>query len=265
VNISGARAVDYSTVTEAPGNLVSREAIDMLAARYTWAAEAAAGKDVLEVACGAGPGLGLLARNGRRAVGGDYTDALLRVAQRHYGTRVPLIRLDASRLPFRETSFDVVLLFEAIYYLPSVEQFLAECRRVLRPGGRLLVCTVNRAWRDFNPSPYSVNYLDAPEMRALFTHEGFDVELLGAFPATPSAAGRVVSLVKRVAVGLHLIPSTMKGKELLKRMFLGPLEPFPAEVEEGGPLRPQPLAASGEEYKVLYVDATVNRSHGVAK
>src|SRR5262249_1639605 len=153
-----------STVTEAPGNLVTREAIEMLTARYAWAAEAAAGKDVLEVACGAGPGLGLLARSGRRAIGGDYTDALLRVARRHSGPRLPLIRLAAGRLPFTDRSFDVVLLFEAIYYLPSVEQFLAECRRVLRPGGRLLVCTVNRAWRGFNPSPFSVRYFDANEI-----------------------------------------------------------------------------------------------------
>jgi len=49
---------DYSTVTEVPGVLVTGEAFRMAHSRYAFAAEHCEGRDVLEIACGAGPGLG---------------------------------------------------------------------------------------------------------------------------------------------------------------------------------------------------------------
>jgi len=256
---------DYSNVTEAPGTLVTREAIDMLVARYSWAAATSADRDVLEVACGAGQGLGVLARTARRVVGGDYTQSLLGGAHAQYGARVPLLRLDGQRMPFRSASFDVILLFEAIYYLASGDAFLAECRRVLRPGGRLLVCSANCAWSGFNPSPFSTRYYDADGLSRLLAAHGFHVRMFGAFPATaPSLAGRAVSLAKRVAVALHLIPKTMKGKEWLKRMFLGPLQPFPAELPSTAaslPLVPlESLTGAADGFKVIYAEGTVTAS-----
>jgi len=252
---------DYSNVTEASGTLVTGEAIEMLVTRYSWAAAAAAGKDVLEVACGAGQGLGVLARVARRVVGGDYTQALLDGARRQYAGRVPLLRLDGQQLPFRDASFDVILLFEAIYYLPSTDAFLAECRRVLRPRGTLLVCSANRQWSGFNPSPHSTRYFDADSLSQLLGAHGFAVRMFGAFPAsTPSASGQIVSMVKRLAVALHLIPKTMKGKELLKRLFLGPLQPFPAELQSTAASQPLvPVSSGAGGFKVIYAEGTLAR------
>jgi SAM-dependent methyltransferase len=228
----------------------------MLVTRYALAAERAAGRDVLEVACGSGIGLGRLARDARRVVGGDVTAGLLRTARAHYGPRLPLARLDAQALPFRGGSFDVVVLYEAIYYLPDATRFVAEAHRVLRPGGELLVCTVNRAWSDFNPSPFSTRYHDAGELRALLAAAGFRVELLGGFPVGAArGTGGVVSLVKRSAVALGLMPRTMRGKQLLKRLFLGKLAPLPAEVRDDhaarAPLVPLP-DDDAARFRVLY-------------
>lgn len=47
--------------------------------------------------------------------------------------------MDAQELPFQDATFDVVLLLEAIYYLPHAEKFMAEARRVLRPDGILFI------------------------------------------------------------------------------------------------------------------------------
>ena len=58
-----ALAPSYVAVTERPGQPASRIQLEMLAARYRWAAEQARGKDVLEAACGAGMGLPVLAEN----------------------------------------------------------------------------------------------------------------------------------------------------------------------------------------------------------
>ncbi len=232
----------------------------MLCTRYAFAARYCAGKEVLEVACGAGQGLGYLAGKSRRVVGGDYTDDLLADARRHYGGRVPLLRLDAHALPFRGASFDVVLLYEALYYLTRPERFLDECRRILRRNGRVLICTVNREWCDFNPSPLSTRYFSASELLELAKERRFEGELYGAFPDEKgSARDTLVSLVRRVAVALKLIPKTMKGKELLKRMFLGPITPLPSEIGEAtAPYHaPVPLAPGGvtSSFKVLFLVA----------
>jgi ubiquinone/menaquinone biosynthesis C-methylase UbiE len=252
--------VDYSTVTEATGNRITREALSMLYTRYSFAANFCKGRDVLEIACGSGQGLGYLARKANRIIGGDYTDGLIKRAQQYYQGRVPILRLDAHALPFHARSFDVVILYEAIYYLEDPNEFLTECRRVLREKGIVLICTVNKEWSDFNPSPFSTRYFSASELAALMKNHQFDVELLGAFPiSTKSAKDRVVSFFKRSAVALHLMPKTMKGKEFLKRVFFGKLVPLPSEVKDGmaeyAPPVPISLETLNPQYKVLYAIA----------
>ena len=229
----------------------------MLYTRYWTAASLGQGKDVLEVACGSGQGLGYLAGKVKRVVGGDYTEELLRMAQQHYRTRVPLVRLDAHDLPFKEGTFDLVILYEAIYYLRRPEQFLAECNRILRHQGRALLCTANREWADFNPSPLSTKYLGARELEELLKNQGFRVELYGAFPVKKnSGSSQLISLFKRMAARLHLIPGTMKRKALLKRIFYGQLTAIPAEIRDGlaelCPLSPITVDVSTSEYRVLY-------------
>jgi ubiquinone/menaquinone biosynthesis C-methylase UbiE len=254
--------MDYSVVTEIPGLGATREQMSMLYTRYRTAQAFCEGKDVLEVACGAGLGLGYLARKARRIVGGDYTERLLRLARRHYGGQIPLIRLDAHALPFRDRSFDVVILYEAIYYLAEPGRFLAECRRVLRVPGVVLICTVNKEWSDFNPSPFSTRYFSSQELRELLERHGFAVELYGAFPVLKdSARDRVLSILKRAAVALHLVPRTMKGRAVLKRLFFGRLTPIPPEVTEGiadlEPLVPIATDTVNSSYKVLYAVARI--------
>jgi ubiquinone/menaquinone biosynthesis C-methylase UbiE len=235
VDTAGERAaVDYTSVTEVPGVGASREQLARLYTRYAVAASHCASKDVLEVACGAGPGLGFLASRSARVVGGDYTDGLLRLARRHYGARIPLVRLDAQALPFRSAAFDVVILYEALYYLRDADQFVREAHRILRPTGAVLVCTVNPEWPDFNPSPFSRRYFSARELRGLLGRHGFVVEIHAAFPsARDSARDRLVSLIKRAAVTARVMPRTMRGKQVLKRVFFGALAPIPPEITEG--------------------------------
>src|SRR5262249_14924117 len=133
---------------------------------------------------------------------------------------------------------------------------IAEAKRVLRPGGRLIICTVNCAWSDFNPSPFSIRYFSAVELASLLGERGFSVELLGAFPVERSSLrSAVLSAVKRAAVKLGLIPKTMTGKQLLKRIFFGRLAPIPKEVVDGmAPYAaPTPFPdGRAADYTVLY-------------
>ena len=251
---------DYTTVTEEPGHMVTREQLARNYTRYDFASRFCAGKDVLEVACGCGQGLGYMARRAKRVVGGDYTDPLLRAAGKHYKDRIALCRLDAQFLPFRAVEFDVVVLFEAMYYLAYPEKFVDEARRVLRPDGVLLISSVNREWDGFNPSPFSMKYLSASELSTLLQEYHFDVELFGAFSVSaPSLKSQLVATARRLAVASHLIPKTMEGKEFFKRIFYGTLYPLEPEIREGviesTPLEPIPEDAPCTQYKIVYAIA----------
>jgi ubiquinone/menaquinone biosynthesis C-methylase UbiE len=254
--------IDYSTVTETPGNRVTQEQLERMFHRYCFAGSFSERKEILEVACGAGQGLGYLVKRAKRVFAGDYTERLIKDAKRYYKERVPLLRLDAHFLPFRDQSFDVVILYEAIYYLTQPEHFFDEVRRVLRKEGVLLIATVNKDWSEFNPSPFSTRYFSVPELGELLGKNGFKTEMYGAFSVLPKGVKeKIITTIRKAAVALHLIPKTMKGKELLKKIFYGRLQPLKEEVEEGicgytPPLR-IPSDIANHEYKVIYSVARV--------
>ena len=111
------------------------------------------------------------------------------------------------------------------------EKVIEECRRVLREPSAFIMYSVNKSWSDFNPSPFSTAYYSAPELFTLLTEHGFQTELFGALPTiTDSSTRKMVSLIKRTAVSLHLIPGSMKSKQWLKRIFYGKLACLPAEL-----------------------------------
>ncbi|MBI1977884.1 MAG: class I SAM-dependent methyltransferase [Candidatus Omnitrophica bacterium] len=255
------RGPDFTTVTERPGGRATQEQLSMLYTRYHFAASFCQGKDVLEVGCGAGLGLGYLERFAHRVTGVDIDERNLEAATRHYANRqnIQFRQMDAHELEFESQSMDVVILFEAVYYLRHPELFVAECCRILRPSGTLLISSVNPEWGDFNPSPFSVRYFKACELSALLEQYGFRVQLYGAFATQSSSLkSKGISILKRAARNLRLIPRTMKGKEFLKRLFFGTLATLPPEVDdEIAPYTPpSPIQSDApvpvRQYKVLY-------------
>jgi len=222
---------DYSIVTELPGDQITAEAMRMLRTRYAVARNLSAGKDVLELACGPGLGASYLAGSARRAVAGDCNLEQLRSASELMGRKLRLVCLDAHRLPFREGSFDLVILFEALYYLGNPRGFLRECLRVMKSDGRLLLCLANPAWPGFNPSPLSTKYFSAADLSELLATCGFVPEVYGAFPSRPTTvAQRARDQIRRMAVRGGLIPATLRQKAKLKRIFYGRLKTIGREL-----------------------------------
>jgi SAM-dependent methyltransferase len=99
--------------------------------------------ETLEI--GPGPGLttdALLAR-GAHLTALEVDPALAASLERRLAGRALIRRGSAAAMPFPDASFDLVASFTMLHHLPSAgaqEQTLAECRRVLRPGGRLIGC-----------------------------------------------------------------------------------------------------------------------------
>lgn len=225
----------YAYVSEMPGNQVTAEALRMIACRYAWAVESARGREVLEVACGPGLGLGMLGSAAARLVAGDYDAEVLRVAVANHGAEVPLLRLDAQALPFKSASFDVVLMFEAVYYLRNPEHFVMEARRLLRREGCLLIALPNRDWPGFSPSPESSRYFAPSELVDMLGGCGFHATLYGTYPQTSQTVPqRILGAVRRGATRLGLVPRDWRRTEalrrLVKRLVYGDLEELPRAV-----------------------------------
>ena len=103
------------------------------------------GQRVLDLAAGTGVSTAELQRSGAYAVACDFSIGMLRVGRHHRGRRgVPFVAGDALRLPFRDASFDAATISFGLRNVADVDQALAELARVVRPGGRLVVCEFSR-------------------------------------------------------------------------------------------------------------------------
>jgi ubiquinone/menaquinone biosynthesis C-methylase UbiE len=115
--------------------------------RYRWAATAAAGKRVLDVACGTGYGSAVLAGGGAtEVIGVDIDPAAIQQARTGYsaGGRARFEQGDLRDLSFEDGSFDLIVCFETIEHMDRQDAALDELRRVLRDSGHLLLSSPNR-------------------------------------------------------------------------------------------------------------------------
>jgi len=152
---------------------------------YERLADRCAGRDVLEAGCGEGYGADLIARVARRVIGLDYDDSAVAHVRARY-PRVEMLHGNLAELPLADGNVDVVVNFQVIEHLWDQGQFVAECLRVLRPGGVLLMSTPNRITfspgRDTPINPFHTRELNAAELTELLTAAGFSLEsMLGVF------------------------------------------------------------------------------------
>ena len=254
---------DYTSVTEISGDDVSQEQVERMCERYYWAGEYCSGKDVLEAACGAGQGIGYLQNLANSFEAGDYSGELVDIAKQHYGERVNIYQFDAQDIPKQDNSMDVIILFEALYYIPDAEKFIRECKRILRPGGHVLIATANKDLFDFNPSPYTFKYYGVVELNRLFSEHGFTCEFYGGTSvAKVSWKQKILRPIKKIVVALNFMPKTMAGKKLMKRLVFGKLVPLPAEIKDNTADYNKPTTlgnGKGDlEHKVIYCSAKLN-------
>lgn len=99
------------------------------------------GHQVLDVGCGDGAALAALP-DGTHRFGLDRSETMLAIADRRLNRRASEDRVrlregDMLKLPFGEHSFDRILASNVLYFCPDIPAFIAECRRVARPGALL--------------------------------------------------------------------------------------------------------------------------------
>jgi len=97
---------------------------------------------VLDAGCGAGAHAAELVQRRAHVTGLDNSEAMLAIASQRLGTRARLHRADLREpLPLEDRCFDAVLASLVMHYLPQWGPTLREFRRVLVPGGRLVLST----------------------------------------------------------------------------------------------------------------------------
>lgn len=118
---------------------------------YNFARRYVAGKRALDYGCGSGYGTALLAGDCEHITGIDTAPEAITYAEQHY--QAPNLSYETVRpasegaTPFSDASFDTVLSFQVLEHIRDVMPYLSEIKRILKPGGALILSTPDRSTR----------------------------------------------------------------------------------------------------------------------
>lgn len=114
--------------------------------------DALSGLRILDIGCGGGVLSEPLARLGASVVGADPATTNIEVAKLHAaqsGLEVDYRATTAEALADAGERFDIVLAMEVVEHVADVELFIARCGEMVKPGGMMVVATLNRTLKSF--------------------------------------------------------------------------------------------------------------------
>lgn len=212
--------------------------------RYVFAGVFVKNKIVLDIACGTSYGAYyLLGKGAKYLVGIDISSDIINYATRKYAGvgKLCFIRADAISLPFPDSYADIIVSFEIIEHLEDQEEFLSECKRVLKSDGLFICSTPNKkvsspyTEKPEKPvNPYHVKEFYPNEFSDLLCRHFGNVNLYGQCDI--NLVRRKVSRVGSKA--LSVLPAGEIAKGLLRKIISTPyshsknLSPTAAEIFE---------------------------------
>lgn len=150
--------------------------------RYAIALEFVPDKNVLDIACGEGYGANLLAGKATKVTGVDKDDAVIKEAAGKYKKEnLSFITGQAEAIPLAENSYDIVTSFETIEHVADQSKMLGEIKRVLKPGGLLIISTPNKKTYSDNTgrkNPHHTKELYEDEFASLLKKYFSNIEIL---------------------------------------------------------------------------------------
>jgi len=130
------------------------------------------GKRVLDLGCGEGRFCRMLADRGARCAGIDVTPEMASTARERGPGDYALS--DAARLPFQDQTFDLVVSYITLVDIPDYRRAIAECARVLKPGGSIVAA--NLGFTSANALPNSGWLRDEDGRRVYFALDHYAEE-----------------------------------------------------------------------------------------
>ena len=106
------------------------------------------GQTILDLAAGTGSSSVVFLREGVKVVAADFSNGMLEEGRRRH-PELEFVFADASALPFADTEFDTVTISFGIRNVEKTEVALSEMLRVLKPGGKLVICEFSRIPNNF--------------------------------------------------------------------------------------------------------------------
>lgn len=180
------------------------------------------GRRILDAGCGSGPLSAALRDRGAIMTGFDLSTAMLELARRRLGEDADLTVADLAKpLPYADAAFDDVVASLVLHYLEDWTEPLAELRRVLKAGGRLIL-SVNHpiVYTALNPD---AEYFDVAEFTFDAEHAGRTVVYtnwhrpLQAMSDAFTAAGFRISVVSEPPIApdtpSELLPQELKDRK----------------------------------------------------
>jgi ubiquinone/menaquinone biosynthesis C-methylase UbiE len=166
-----------------------------------------AGTRAIDLACGTGRYARLLAEAGAaEVIATDFCMPMLQQAVA--GTRVCASMM---QLPFRGECFDLVISGLALGHAPSLNAWMAEVSRVLKPGGTLV-------YSDFHSQAARTgltrSFIDAQDRTWTVPHHSHD---LASQREAAAAAGLTIDIVREIRVGIELREAFPKSEEFYRR------------------------------------------------
>lgn len=182
---------------------------------------------ILDVGCGHGTFLALMANRGWAAAGVDFDAEAVEAARRLHGLDVKIGT--AETVVAEGKTFDVVTASHVIEHVPDPIAFLAACRRLLKPGGRLIVRTPNvesfghkrylQNWRGLEP-PRHLHLFTVPALVRCGRAAGFAHE--SCFTTSIGAEGILLASYFQEKTG-EFRPANLSKMNALGSKLLGPL------------------------------------------
>lgn len=170
VNTSAAPAADYDSFAAAYSASNENNLFNAYYARPEMIRLAGdvAGLDVLDAGCGSGPLMEALRAEDAVVSGFDLSPAMVELARHRLGEDADVRVADlGAPLPYADDAFDLVAASLSLHYVKDWASALAELRRVLKPGGRLIVSIIH-------PTVYAIVYPEADYFALTQYSEDYD-------------------------------------------------------------------------------------------
>jgi ubiquinone/menaquinone biosynthesis C-methylase UbiE len=182
----------------------------------------AKGNKVLEVGCGTGILLERVSKVAKRAVGIDLSNEMVKVAK---ARGLEAKKAFATKIPFKDNSFDIVFSFKTLSHVPNLELALSEMARVAKPGGLVVfelynARSVGRLYKLLFPTKIFTKYYSTADAIKILPQNIEILEVKGVISFIPTRVIFDLPILQRLFAKLESLASRTFFKRFANYMII---------------------------------------------